>query len=53
MSGQLLVTPECVDSKISNMKENKSPEVDGISPNILKETVEQISVPFAHVFNNT
>ena len=33
------------------MKENKSPGVDGISPNILKETVEQISMPLAHVFN--
>ena len=33
------------------MKENKSPEVDGISPKILKETVEQISTPLAHVFN--
>ena len=33
------------------MKENKSPGVDGISPKILKETVEQISAPFAHVFN--
>ena len=33
------------------MKENKSPGVDGISPKILKETVEQISMPLAHVFN--
>ena len=40
-----------VASKISNMKENKSPGVDGISPKILKETVEQISTPLAHVFN--
>ena len=32
------------------MKE-KSPGVDGISPKILKETVEQISTPLAHVFN--
>ena len=34
-----------------NMKENKSPGVDGLSPTILKETVEQISKPLAHVFN--
>ena len=34
--GQLVVTPEVVVSKINNMKENKSPGVDGIS--ILKET---------------
>ena len=33
------------------MKENKSPGVDGLSPKILKETVEQISKPLAHVFN--
>ena len=33
------------------MKENKSTGVDGISPKILKETVEQISKPLAHVFN--
>ena len=34
--GQLVVTPEVVVSKINNMKENKSPGVDGISPKILK-----------------
>ena len=49
--GQLVVTPEVVASKIDNMKENKSPGVDGLSPKILKETVEQISTPLAHVFN--
>ena len=49
--GQLVVTPEVVVSNISNMKENKSPGLDGISPKILKETVEQISTPLAHVFN--
>ena len=48
--GQLFVTPEVVASKINNMKENKSPGVDGMSPKILKETVEQISSPHAHVF---
>ena len=47
----IVVTPEVVASKINNMKENKSPGVDGISPKILKETVEQISTPLAHVFN--
>ena len=49
--GQLVVTPEVVASKIDNMKENKSPGVDGISPKILKETVEQISTPLVQVFN--
>ena len=42
--GQLIVTAEVVASKINNMKENKSPGVDGLSPKILKETVEQIIV---------
>ena len=35
------------------MKENKSPGVDGISHKILRETVEQISTPRAHVFNRS
>ena len=30
--GQLVVTSEVVASKLNNMKENKSPGVDGISP---------------------
>ena len=33
------------------MKENKSPGVDGIAPKILKETVEQICTPLAHVLS--
>ena len=49
--GQLVVTPDVVASKMNKMKENKSPGVDGISPKILKETVEQISMPLARVFN--
>ena len=49
--GQLVVTPEVVASKMNNMKENKSPGFYGISPKILKENVEQISTPLAHVFN--
>ena len=35
--GQLVVTPEIVPSKINNMKENKSPGVDVLSPKILKK----------------
>ena len=50
MLGQLVVTPEVVASKMNNMKDNKSPGVDGISPKILKETVEQNSTPLAHLF---
>ena len=40
-------------NKINNMKEkeNKSTGVDGISPKILKEIVEQISMQLAYVFN--
>ena len=49
--GQLIVNPEVVASKIQNMKENKSLGVDGLSPKLLNETVEQISKPLAHVFN--
>ena len=49
--GLLVVTPEVVANKINNMKENKSPGVDGIAPKILKETVEQMCTPLAHVFN--
>ena len=49
--GQLVVTPEVVANKINNMKDNKSPGVDGLAPKILKETVEQICTPLAHVFN--
>ena len=48
---ELWVRTAVVVSKINNMKENKSPGVDGISPKLLKETVEQISTPLAHVFN--
>ena len=36
---------------MNNMKESKLPGVDMISPKILKETVEQISMPLAHIFN--
>ena len=49
--GQLVVTPEVVANTINNMKENKSPGVDGIAPKILKETLEQMCTPLAHVFN--
>ena len=49
--GQLNVTPEMVARKIKAMKDNKSPGVDGIPPKLLMETVEQISIPLARVFN--
>ena len=49
--GQLVVTPDIVANKIHNMKENKSPGVDGIAPTILKATVKQMCTPLSHVFN--
>ena len=49
--GQLVVSPEVVPNKIYNMKDNKSPGVGGIAPILLEETVEQISMLLAHVFN--
>ena len=49
--GQLIVTPEMVAKKIKAMKDSKSPGMDGIPPKLLMETVEQISIPLARVFN--
>ena len=49
--GQLFVTPEMIANKIKEMKDNKSPGVDGILPKLLKEIVEQISTPLAKLFN--
>ena len=49
--GQLIVNPEMVENKIKAMKDNKSHGVDGIPPKLLMETVEQISIPLARVFN--
>ncbi|KAK2146750.1 hypothetical protein NP493_3581g00000 [Ridgeia piscesae] len=49
--GQLIVTPTMVALKIRDMKDNKSPGVDGIPPKLLLEIVEQISIPLATVFN--
>ena len=44
-------TSEMVAKKIKTMKDNKSSGVDGIPPKLLMETVEQISIPLARVFN--
>ena len=48
--GQLSVTPKMAAKKIRDMN-NKSPRVDGIPPKLLLEIIEQISTPFAIVFN--
>ena len=40
-----------VAKKIKATKDNKSPEVDRIPPQLLMETAEQISIPLARVFN--
>ena len=49
--GQLIVTPTMVAMKIRDMKDNKSPGVDGIPPKLLLEIVEQIIIPLATVFS--
>ena len=49
--GPLIVTPEMVAKKIKATKDNKSQGVDGIPPKLLMKTIEQISIPFARVFN--
>ena len=49
--GQLFVTPEMISNKIQMMKTNKSPGVDGITPKLLKEIVNEISTPLAFFFN--
>ena len=40
-----------VATKIRDMKDNKSHEVDWIPPKLLLEIVEQISIPLATVSN--
>ena len=40
-----------VAKKIKAMKDNKSPGIDGIAPKLLMETLEQISILLARVFN--
>ena len=40
-----------ITKTIKKTKDNKSPEVDGIPPKLLKEIVEQISKPLTKVFN--
>ena len=49
--GQLIVTPKMLAKKIRNMKNNKSPGVDGIPPKLLLEIIEQIRIPLATVLN--
>ena len=40
-----------IGKKIKAMKDNKSPGVDGILRKLLMETVQQITIPHARVFN--
>ena len=49
--GKLFATPEIIAKKIKKIKDNKSPGVDGIPTQLLKEIVEQISTPLASLFN--
>ena len=48
---QLVVTPGMTEAKIKGLKDNKSPGADGISSRLLKEIVDDISVPLAITFN--
>ena len=48
---QFIVTPEMVAKKVKAMKHNKSPASGWNSSKLLMETVEQISLPVARVFN--
>ena len=49
--GQLIVTPTMVAMKIRDMKDNKSPGVDGVLPKLLLKIVEQISISRATVYS--
>ena len=43
------VTSHTVAKKITTIKDNKSPGLDGIQRKILMETIEPISIPLAKV----
>ena len=48
---QLVVTPGVIEATIKGLKDNNSPGADEISPLLLKEIVDDISVPLAIAFN--
>ena len=47
----MLITPAMIVTKIKKLKDNKSPGIDGITPKLLKEIAEEISVPLAIMFH--
>ena len=47
----MLIMPAMIVTKIKNLKDNKSPVIDGITQKLLKEIAEEISVPLAIMFN--
>ena len=47
----MLITPAMIVTKIKKLKDNKSPGIDGITPKLLKEIAEEISVPLPIMFN--
>ena len=49
--GQLIVTTTMVGMKITDMKDNKSPGVNGIPPKLLLEMVGQFTMPITTVSN--
>ena len=51
--GQLVITPNDVIRKIDSLKTSKSPGIDGITPKLLQETKEQISIPLSIIFTQS
>ena len=47
----MLITLAMIVTKINKQKDKTSPWIDGITPKLLKEIAEEISVPLAIIFN--
>ena len=45
------LSPGMIEAKMKGLKDNKSPGADEISPKLLKEIVDEMSVPLAIAFN--
>ena len=45
------LTNMLIVTKIKKLKDNKSPRIDGITPKLLKEIAEEISVPLTIMFH--
>jgi len=53
MLKDLEITPEKIISKITKLKENKSPGIDSIVPTILKRVANDISSPLCTIFRKS